>query len=52
MRRIAANFMPHLLSKDQEENCVNTCQDIQGKRERDLEFLLKIITGDGTRAYG
>jgi hypothetical protein len=45
MRLTAAKFVPHLLSEEQKENHVNTCQDVQGRPERDPEFLLKIITG-------
>jgi hypothetical protein len=48
---IAAEFVPCLLSEEQNENHVSTCQDLQGKHERDPEFLLKIITGGETWVY-
>jgi hypothetical protein len=34
------------MSEEQEENCINTCQDLQGWLGRDPEFFLKIITRD------
>jgi hypothetical protein len=35
MHWIAAKFVPHLLNEEQKENSVNTCQDLQGRLERD-----------------
>ena len=49
MRQIAANFMPHVLSEQQKENLVETCQDIQEGLEREPEFLSKMITGAGKK---
>jgi hypothetical protein len=43
MRWIASRFVPCRLSEEQ-ENCVGTCQDLQGRLGRDPEFLLKITT--------
>jgi hypothetical protein len=37
--RIAAKFVPHLLSEEHKENHVNTCQDLQESLERDPEFI-------------
>jgi hypothetical protein len=34
------------MSTEQKENHANTCQDLQGRLEKDPEFLLKIMKGD------
>jgi hypothetical protein len=39
MCQIAAKFVPCLPSEEQKENHVNTCQDLQGRLEREPELL-------------
>ena len=46
--QFAAKFMPNLLSEEQKENHVNTCQGLQERLETAPEFFSKIITGDET----
>jgi hypothetical protein len=48
MHQITAKFMPHLMSEEQMENRVSMCQDLQGRLERDPEYLSKIITSSET----
>jgi hypothetical protein len=43
MYQTVTQFIPCLLSKEQKENSVNTCQDLHQRLETDPEFLLKII---------
>jgi hypothetical protein len=31
---------------DQKLNCVNVCKDLQMKLQRELQFVVKVITGD------
>jgi hypothetical protein len=52
MCRIVAKFMLCLLSKDQKDNHVTTCQDLQESLEKDPEFLLEVIIGDEMWVYG
>jgi hypothetical protein len=50
--RIAAKFMPCLLSEEQQENHVTTLQDFQERLKKDTEFLLVVIVGDEIWVYG
>ena len=52
MRRIAAKFVPHLMTSDQQAHRVQVCQDLLDHSENDKEFLSKIITGDESWVYG
>ena len=52
MHRIAAKFVPRLMTNDQQAHCVQVCQDLLDHLENDKEFLSKIITGDESWVYG
>jgi histone-lysine N-methyltransferase SETMAR len=51
MRRIAAKFVPHLLTNDQKQRHVNVCLELQGKANEDTTFISRIITGDESWIY-
>ena len=44
--RVAAKFVPRLMTSDQQAHRVQVCQDLLDHSENDKEFLSKIITGD------
>ena len=46
MHRVAAKFVPRLMTSDQQAHRVQVCQDLLDHSENDKEFLSKIITGD------
>ena len=46
MHRVAAKFVPRLMTSDQQAHRVQVCQDLLDHSENDEEFLSKIITGD------
>jgi hypothetical protein len=46
MRRIAAKFVPRLLSNDQKEHRVAVCRELK------INFISKVITGDESWVYG
>lgn len=50
-KRVVAEFVSRPLTSEQKENRLTICQDLYS-RLTDLNFLKKIITGDGTRVYG
>ena len=52
MHRIAAKFVPCLMTSDQQDHRVQVCQDLLDHSENDEEFLSKIITGDESWVYG
>ena len=52
MHRVAAKFVPHLMTSDQQAHRVQVCQDLLDHSENDKEFLSKIITGDESWVYG
>jgi hypothetical protein len=52
MNSIVTIFVPCLLSERQQENCVNMCQDLHMRLQRNLEFLSKINAGDEMWVYG
>lgn len=51
MRRVAAKFVPRLLTLEQKENRLTICQDLKN-RSADINFIKNIITGDETWVYG
>ena len=51
MRRIAAKFVPRLLSQDQKDNRVAICQELLDRANDDENFTGTIITGDETWVY-
>ena len=52
MYRVAAKFVPRLMTSDQQAHRVQICQDLLDHSENDKEFLSKIITGDELWFYG
>jgi len=46
MKRVAAKFVPRLLSEDQRANRLDVCCEMKDKLKTDPDFLSKIITGD------
>jgi len=46
MKRVAAKFVPHLLSEDQRANRLDVCREMKDQLKSDPDFLSKIITGD------
>jgi hypothetical protein len=52
MRRIAAKFVPRLLSNDQKEHRVAVCSDFKEQTENDPNLISTIITGDESWVYG
>jgi len=53
MHRIAAKFVPHLLTDDQKQNRVDVSQELLDRaNDDDDNFLKNIITGDETWVYG
>jgi hypothetical protein len=51
-RRIAAKFVPRLLTNDQKQRRVNVCLELQEKANEDPTFNSRIITGDESWIYG
>jgi len=52
MRRIAAKFVPCLVTEEQNENRVTVSQELFERSNADENFLKNVITGDETWAYG
>jgi histone-lysine N-methyltransferase SETMAR len=52
MRRIAAKFVPRLLSNDQKEHRVAVCRELKDQARDDPNFISKVITGDESWVYG
>ena len=52
MHRVAAKFVPRLMTSDKQAHRVQVCQDLLDHSENDIEFLSKIITGDESWVYG
>ena len=52
MRRVAAKFVPKLLSAEQKELRVEVAQDLLDTTSTDPEFLNTVITGDESWVYG
>jgi len=48
MSRIAAKFVPRLLTDEQKQNRKTITQELFERAESDLDFLKNIITGDET----
>ena len=51
MHRVAAKFVPRLMTSDQQAHHVQVCQNLLDHSENDKEFLSKIITGDESWTY-
>lgn len=52
MRRIAAKFVPRLLTQEQRDRRVQVCTELQRTIAEDPNFLCKVITGDESWVYG
>jgi histone-lysine N-methyltransferase SETMAR len=52
IRRIAAKFVPRLLSNDQKEHRVAVCRELRDQARDDPNFISKVITGDESWVYG
>lgn len=46
MRRVAAKFVPFLMSDDQKANRFQVFRELLDRSENDENFLSRIITGD------
>ncbi|XP_065281329.1 protein GVQW3-like [Dermacentor albipictus] len=52
MKRVAAKFMPKLLTVEQKQPRVEVSQDMLDSTNSDPDFINTIITGDGSWVYG
>ena len=52
MKRVAAKFIPRLLSEDQRANRLDVCLEMKDQLKTDPDFLSKIITGDESGVTG
>jgi len=52
MRRVAAKFIPRLLTEDQRKSRLAVCLDMKRELENDQNFLSWVITGDESWCYG
>jgi hypothetical protein len=52
MHRVAAKFVPHLLTEKQKVNSVMVSQGLFQRSNADKNFLQNVIIGDVTWAYG
>ena len=51
-QRVAAKFVPRLLSNDQKEHCIPVCTELKEQAEKDANFISTIITGDECWVFG
>ena len=52
MHRVAAKFVPRLITDDLKAHRVQVCQELLDRAEEDENFLSRIITGDESWVYG
>ena len=52
MHRVAAKFVPRILTADQKQQRVNVCTELRQLASDDETFLSKVITGDESLVYG
>ena len=52
MKRVAAKFVPCLLSEDQRADRLDVCREMKDQLKNDTDFLSKVITGDESWCYG
>ena len=50
--RVAAKFVPRLLTPEQEEHRVAICQELRRRALDDSTFMSRVITGDESWVYG
>jgi len=46
MHRVAAKFVPRILTADQKQQRVNVCSELRQLASDDETFLSRVITGD------
>jgi len=51
MRRVAAKFVPRLLTEDQRQSHLAVCQDLKRELQNDPNFLSRVITGYESWCY-
>ena len=52
MHRVAAKFVPRLLTEEQKQNHVTVSQELLDRSNTDENFLKNVITGDEMWVYG
>ena len=52
IHRVAAKFVPRVMTDDQKTNCVRICQELLDRSDEDENFLSRIITDEETWVYG
>jgi len=52
MDRVAAKFVPRLLTPEQKEHRVAICQELRQRAVDDPSFMSRVITGDESWVYG
>lgn len=52
MTRIAAKFMPQILTGQQKEQRVETCRALKARQRINPSFLFKVITSDESWCFG
>jgi len=52
MHRVAAKFVPRLLTEEQKQNRVSVSQELLDRSNANENFLQNVITGDETWVYG
>lgn len=52
MRRIAAKFVPRLLTQEQKDNRVTICQELLDRANEEEDFMETVVTGDETWVFG
>ena len=52
MYRVAAKFVPRLLTEEEKQNRVTVSQELLDRSTTDENFLKNVITGDETWVYG
>jgi len=52
MHRVAAKFVPRILTADQKQQHVNVCTELRQLASNNETFLSRVITGDESWVYG
>jgi histone-lysine N-methyltransferase SETMAR len=52
MHRVAAKFVPRLLTPEQKEHHIAICQELRQRAVDDPSFMSRVITGDESWVYG
>jgi hypothetical protein len=51
MKRVAAKFVPHVLTADQKQSRVDACRELKEYLEIEPDLFSKVITGDESWCY-